>query len=259
MFLPRNGEDAGRVGVIVSHKHKFIFIKTRKTAGTSIELFFSRFCGERDVITPIYPAVPDAEYHVPRNWRGLYNPLPDISDALRAGEGTSRKYEVWKMTKRFLRGMRFYNHIPASRARRRLPKTIWEDYFTFCFERNPWDRMISHYYWYTRDTQLTFGEFLSTPRHQLNHPLYTDRSGEEVIVDHVARYEDLNGEMAAICERVGIPFDGDLGIRAKGATRKDRAPYQEFFQGENERFIEMIEELCQREIQLLGYSFEADG
>ena len=102
MFLPRNGEDARRVGVIVSHKHKFIFIKTRKTAGTSIELFLSRFCGEKDIITPIYPVVPDADYHVPRNWRGLYNPLPDLSDALRAGEGTSRPYEVWKMTRRFL-------------------------------------------------------------------------------------------------------------------------------------------------------------
>ena len=39
--------------MIVSHKHKFIFLKTKKTAGTSIELALSRLCGPADVITPL--------------------------------------------------------------------------------------------------------------------------------------------------------------------------------------------------------------
>jgi len=39
--------------MIISHKHKFIFIKTRKTAGTSIEIFLSQFCGKNDTLTPI--------------------------------------------------------------------------------------------------------------------------------------------------------------------------------------------------------------
>ena len=41
--------------MIVSHKYKFIFLKTRKTVGTSIEIALSRFCGEQDIITPITP------------------------------------------------------------------------------------------------------------------------------------------------------------------------------------------------------------
>ena len=39
--------------MIISHKHKFIFIKTHKTAGTSLEIALSKYCGEEDVITPI--------------------------------------------------------------------------------------------------------------------------------------------------------------------------------------------------------------
>ena len=38
--------------MIVSHKHKFIFLKTRKTAGTSIQIALSGICDiESDIIT----------------------------------------------------------------------------------------------------------------------------------------------------------------------------------------------------------------
>ena len=39
--------------MIVSHKHKFIFLKTKKTAGTSIELALTKLCGDDDIITPL--------------------------------------------------------------------------------------------------------------------------------------------------------------------------------------------------------------
>ncbi len=41
--------------MIISHHHRFIFVKTRKTGGTSIEIALSTFCGDDDVIAPITP------------------------------------------------------------------------------------------------------------------------------------------------------------------------------------------------------------
>ena len=36
--------------MIISHKHKFIFIKTKKTTGTSVEIFLSNICGLDDIV-----------------------------------------------------------------------------------------------------------------------------------------------------------------------------------------------------------------
>ena len=41
--------------MILSWKHKFIFIKGRKVGGTSIEMALSTICGPNDIVTPITP------------------------------------------------------------------------------------------------------------------------------------------------------------------------------------------------------------
>jgi hypothetical protein len=41
--------------MIISPAHRFIFIKTRKTAGTSMEIALAKFCGEGRRDHPDYP------------------------------------------------------------------------------------------------------------------------------------------------------------------------------------------------------------
>jgi len=41
--------------LILSYKHRFVFVKGRKVAGTSIEMALSPHCGPRDIVTPISP------------------------------------------------------------------------------------------------------------------------------------------------------------------------------------------------------------
>ncbi|MDZ4737308.1 MAG: hypothetical protein SGJ07_13260, partial [Rhodospirillaceae bacterium] len=41
--------------MIVSYEHGYIFIKTVKVAGTSVEMALSSYCGPDDVITPVHP------------------------------------------------------------------------------------------------------------------------------------------------------------------------------------------------------------
>jgi len=123
--------------MIISHKHKFIFLKTVKTAGTSIEIALSKYCGPDDIITPASP-----EDEITRSELGYPGPQNCFAPI--------KKYSLQDIFKWMFKGkkkLRFYNHIPARKIKARIGNDEWDSYYKFCFERNPWDRTISLYYW----------------------------------------------------------------------------------------------------------------
>ena len=229
--------------MIISHKHKFIFVKTVKTAGTSIEGFLSQHCGPDDVFTPIFPAL---EVHQPRNYEG---PVHPISEILRLPFGP---VSAWRHI--LSQPQRFYRHMPAWLVRVRVPATIWNSYFKFCVDRNPWDKVLSHYHMtaHRQGGQLSLDQYLLRGKLPINYPRYTDSFGSRIIVDRVVRYENLIDELAEIFARFNIPFEGSLGIRAKGEYRADRTPYQSVFTPEQRQLVQRI---FAREIELHGYLF----
>ncbi len=230
--------------MILSHKYKFIFIKTAKTAGTSIEVFLTRLCGPKDIVTPIAPPV---EGHQPRNYKGFINPIPEILE--RPGKLVSvLRHTITSREK-------FYNHMPASEVRSRVPADVWNSYFKFCVERNPWDKVLSHYHMHAarEGGVLSLDEYLARGRFPVNYFRYTDRSGTKVIVDRVVRYENLLVELGEVFSQLKIPFDGSLGVAAKSEYRTDRRPYQEVF---NEEQQKIVQQAFAKEIELHGYRFE---
>jgi hypothetical protein len=229
--------------MILSHRHKFIFIKTAKTAGTSVEVFLSKHCGSEDVVTPIAPPV---EGHQPRNYLGFINPLPEMLE--RPGKVFSA------LRNSFTTREKFYNHMPATEIRRRVPAAVWNDYFKFCVERNPWDKTLSHYHMHaTREGgSLSLDEYLARGRFPVNCFRYTDRSGGRIIVDRVVRYENLLSELSDIFAQLKIPFDGSLDATAKSEYRTDRRAYTEVFNDDQRR---IIEKAFAKEIELHGYRF----
>jgi hypothetical protein len=230
--------------MIVSHKYKFIFLKTFKTAGTSIEVFLSQHCGPEDIVTPIRPYVAP---HKARNWRGYFNPLPEYR-ILGAGE-------YMATTRRLLKRKRFYNHMRGEVLRSRIPADIWDNYYKFTVERNPWDKIVSHYYDRAARNEggLTFEEYLARGKFPLNYPIYTSGTEEpRLLVDTVVRYENLTEGLGEVFDRLGIPFSGSLGVRAKGGWRRDRRPCQDFYSTEQRDFVARV---FATEIALHGYTF----
>jgi len=126
------------------HEYKFFFLKTKKTAGTGIEIAPSKCCGEVDTITTISAA--DETLRPSLGSRGSPNLHPQVSeDSFRDGLVCCRR----------LGRKAYYNHMPAAEASLLGGPRIWNKHFKFCVERNPWDRMISLYYWTGRPSQPT--------------------------------------------------------------------------------------------------------
>lgn len=226
--------------MIISHKYKFIFIKTVKTAGTSIEVFLSPHCDEHDVFTPVYPHI---DPHVARNYKGFFNPFPQlVSDRGRC---------AGRIIRELIKRKRFYNHIPARVVRDRVSSRIWNDYFKFCVERNPWDKTLSHYHMknYRSGGRLTLEQYFAKGRFCKNYKRYTDNKGR-LLVDQVVKYENLADSLGEIFSDLGIPFDGSLGARAKSEYRSDRRPYREVL---SEAQMEIIANEYAQEISMHGY------
>jgi hypothetical protein len=230
--------------MILSHKYKFIFIKTAKTAGTSIEVFLSKYCGPTDVVTPITPPI---KGHQPRNYQGFINPIPEILERL------GKLFSALQHT--ITSREKFYRHMPASEVQQRVPSRIWNSYFKFCVERNPWDKVLSHYHMHAsrQAGSLSLDEYLARGRFPINYFRYTDRSGTRIIVDRVLRYENLGTELGEVFSQLQIPFDGTLGVAAKSEYRSDRRPYQQVFNDEQRK---IVEKAFAKEIELHGYRFE---
>jgi sulfotransferase famil protein len=230
--------------MIISHEYKYIFIKTNKTAGTSIEIALSKFCGPRDVITPIVPE--DEETRRELGYRGPQNYWAPISDY------SLRELARWVL--RSARKRRYYNHISAREIRTHLSPEVWNSYYKFCFERNPWDRMISYYYWRCKtEPRPTISEFIDSEvalmLKRRGHDLYTVDG--QIVVDRICRFENLVEEMDAVRLQIGIPEPLELP-RTKTKYRQDKRSYREIL-GEQDRA--KIAALFKDEIELLGYEF----
>lgn len=244
--------------MIVSHTHRLIFVKTKKTAGTSIEVYLAARCGPGDVVTPV--GVEEAtEQHEPRNYRGTVCPVGEFLGALGAGhEWRDIAGAAILPFGHALKRKRFYNHIPAFRASRRLGAETWRDYLTVCVERNPWDKALSQFYWKKRRRDgYTFAEFVREGDVGVNWPRYCHPRSRAPMVDHIIYFHELTAGLGALFERVGIDWGGSLDVRAKAVTRTERRPYQELFAGELCEYRADVDRLFATEIAMHGWDFDS--
>ena len=230
--------------MIISHKYRFIFLKTAKTAGTSIEIALSKFLSEQDIITPI--SAPDERIRHDLGYRGPQNYRVSL-----------RQHSPTELARAVFLGRRkkFYNHMPAHEARVMIGEETWSSYYKFCFERNPFDRVISLYFWcHKSEPRPTLAEFLDGPEiHLLTQrgiDVYSDSTGN-VCVNRVGRYESLSADLEEMRLAVGLPEPLQLPM-AKAAHRTDRRHYAELIDSVCRK---QIEAMFSRELILWDYQF----
>lgn len=224
-----------RVVVIYSPAHNLVFLKTIKTAGTSIEMEISRHVDDEAVLTPIIPE--EAER---------------VAHAGRGAQNHDRRAEVSELTlRRLVGGVKrrqwprvplFWHHITASEVRSRIGDQQWSDATKVCVVRNPWEVFASRFQM-ERDRRAdidTVDDMVSRIGVTSNWPIYT--IDDEIVVDHVVRYEDL-GHLSEVLLGVGIEI-GELP-RAK-ASGSRREPLEQ-------RHVDLVADVCRQEIEHFGY------
>jgi hypothetical protein len=149
----------------------------------------------------------------------------------------------------------YFNHISASAVRSSVGNELWENYFTFCVERNPWDKTLSYYHMLNarQGGGLTMNDYLLSGSFCTDYPAYTEPNDpSKIIVNHVVKYDSLNGELGVIFEMLGVPYNGSLGVYAKSEYRTDRLPYKEVY---SKHQAKIIEEAFKNEIDLFNFRF----
>jgi hypothetical protein len=228
--------------MIISHKYKFIFIKTAKTAGTSIELALSKYCGEEDIITKHNST--DEKLRNSLGYRGpqnYYIPLKFYS--FKDFINSIYKFEP----------LRFRGHTNASFIISHIDKSIWDNYFKFCFERNPWDKAISLYYWRYKKSgpRPSLSEFISSGEAYNNYGYDLYSISDKIVVDKIFFFENLHASMIEIKEFLNLPEVPVLPF-AKTGSRKDKRSYKEVLSKSDQEFIS---NLYHREIAAFHYEF----
>jgi len=240
--------------MIVSHKHRFIFLKTKKTAGTAIEAALSELCGPDDIITPYRAASEqDRKGLAPQNYR-IEHPLkPQRSLWRRLMRRPERYYHPT---------VGYYEHMKGSLVRAYVGEDVWRDYYKFAFDRNPWDRQVSWYFYKTKSKRArpSFEAFMASRRRAFvdNHEIYMQDGGLDsglqgaLAVDFLGRYEhleeDLNTalEAASVKQHIAVP-------KVNVTPNKDeRSDYRSYYSPE---LRELVAEWYAPEIALLGYGF----
>lgn len=235
--------------MLISHKHKFIFIKTQKTAGTSIEMALSKYCGPEDVITP--------DDELERIRAGF----PASRNCGYAPFSTYRLKDWYRLVRRGRRKLLFYNHMPATEIQAHIDEALWQNYYKFCFDRNPWDKTISYYYFKYRtgpklgrkdDKKIpTLSEFLHTEQLKMISDWWRYTIDDRVVVDHLGRYEDLTDELAGITRHLDLPPIEALP-RLKTGIRKDQRPYKEVLSNADR---DRIADVFAKEIDYFGFQY----
>lgn len=215
--------------VLISHRYKFIYIKNYKVAGTSVEAYFEKYCLDPSNNYKLTHSRKQSisEYGIVGNRLGV---SPDEKDV----------------------NIHIGPHMSANDVKSIIGEDIFNSYFKFCVIRNPYDRMVSSYYF--RGAKVSFADYvkktIGTPK-----PEKTDYNryliDNKPCIDFYIRYEHLEKDLETVCKKLNIEYDISRLPSFKSNIRKDKE-YRKYY---NEELKQIIYENHKAEFELHGYQF----
>lgn len=204
--------------MLISHQHQFIYLKTHKTASTSVEAALETLCTSLG--------------HVPQHTQDeIQSDLGYISGRM-GGES------------HFLPA-----HARASQIEKRIGKAVFEKYTKVYTVRNPYDKVVS-WFWHVMpervkvrikndfdDTLVLFEDWLEM-RPILPKDVEIYRTDSGVFPAETIRFEELTNDLMKFSEKIGATVDLAALPRWKSETRwhKDRS-FMEYYSPSTKRIV----------------------
>jgi len=214
--------------MIISHKHKLIFIKPLKVAGTSFELALRNYCGPEDIITMCTPE--DERVSLKRNKIHFQNENNGAKyfdhviglDVDFHVSGNVMNNDCYQGMGTILRvfeanSQRYYNHIEARKIKKRIGEDIFNSYTKVSIIRHPIDYLISNYYFFGIDLQNVSFRNYAIQAPVKDFKKFYEINGE-YIIDHMIRFENLNEDIKKLEQKI----PGLVGLAERMKTFKSK-------------------------------------
>lgn len=245
--------------MILSYRHKFTFLHSPKSGGSSIKLGFAPHLGPRDILLGARSEREGGR--VRPNLRARLDAASTLTPGgvLAAVGLRSHRKLISRQQRAYARHFGASVDHPSAERLRFFDRRSWDRNFKFSFVRNPYERTVSMYLFLTRgdeERRPYFGVFLERlieggGRHarwrRLVDQWEIHAIADRVAVDYVGRHETFERDIAVICGEIGLPWSAPT--RAKAARPYD---FRDFYDA---RTRKTVARLCEREIDYFGYCF----
>lgn len=147
-------------------------------------------------------------------------------------------------------------HLPYPEMNSIADISHTNNFFKFTFVRNPWDRLVSEYFWQNLQSKISFNDFIARAAQIVRGQIKIKgeychfRPQSDFLtddLDFVGRFENFSRDVRHIHTRLGcecqeIPHSGNT----------DHDNYPKYY---DNRSAESVADIYKRDIELLGYDF----
>lgn len=266
--------------MIISHKHKFIFLHVPKTGGSSIKAFLSQYIGDDDILNGWNHSLQKGISYNLKLLKMINNDFGKkmISKAIKLRIKDHKildrpilEYAFREILKKKIGTTSI--HATADQIRK-FDKKSWKKYFKFVFVRNPYTHAISHWLfdeksWSIKNkknkinlkklSKRKFVDYLKNFKKEIKdkksyyypmrpfNRIYTING--KIAVDYVGKFENLKKDLNKIKKILDLPKNKfTLPHEKKNITRN----YLHLYNNESKK---LVEEIWKKEFEFFNYKF----
>ncbi len=237
--------------MIISREHEFIFIKTRKTASSSMEIALSKYLGSEDTITPCMP-IEEEVLRTELGFRGPQNfelPLRRWRPKDYVDFATGHRPKL------------FSAHSSAQKVSKYLVPDDFRRYRKILTVRNPYSYVVSLYNWHARRSGPNpkgFKSWLIAGQGDLRFTNYgMGKVDGRFAMDLVLQFETIVEGAHTLVRELDLPSDFPAIFQAISA--KSAPPHPQLTGNDAYGFFpqarELVESRFHEEITKFGYIF----